>query len=220
MIIAILMAGGKGERLKVDVEKPLFKLDNLPLIDYVINNLKESSYVQKIVIAVSPNTSNTLDYLKENHKLNSYFQGSDYLKNSRYENLDSLDYISYLETPGDGYLEDLSFILATFEKNSKDDVLLFINADLPLLNSDIIDYVLENYEKSNKAAFSVLVPIEIFERNGLNYSYDFNGLVPSGLNIVRSENVVQEEEQLIIPKLELAFNINTLNEASKFGEFK
>lgn len=220
MIIAILMAGGKGERLNVDVEKPLFKLDNLPLIDHVMTNLKESSYVQKIVVAVSPNTKNTMDYLKENYKINSYFEGSDYLRNNKYENLESLDYISYLETPGEGYLNDLSFILATFEKNSKDDILLFINTDLPLVNGDIIDYVLEFYEKFNKPAFSVLVPVEIFEENGLNYSYDLNGLVPSGLNIVRSENIVQEEKQLIIPKVELAFNINTLNEAYKYTELK
>ena len=36
MIYAIVMAGGRGTRLKVDVEKPLFKLHGKPLIKYVL----------------------------------------------------------------------------------------------------------------------------------------------------------------------------------------
>ncbi|MCQ2738523.1 MAG: NTP transferase domain-containing protein, partial [archaeon] len=50
------MAGGKGERLKADCEKPLFPLNDKFLIDYVLNNLNQSKYLDKIVIAVSPNT--------------------------------------------------------------------------------------------------------------------------------------------------------------------
>jgi adenosylcobinamide-phosphate guanylyltransferase len=45
---------------------------------------------------------------------------------------------------------------------------------------------------------------------GLQYSYEFNGCVPSGLNILRSENIIQEETQLVIKKVELALNINTI----------
>ena len=87
---------------------------------------------------------------------------------------------------------------------------MFINADLPFISTETIDYVLEYYFKSDKDALSTLVPVEIFNELGLNYSYEFNGLVPSGLNVLRSINIVQEEDQLIIPKRELALNINTL----------
>ena len=41
--------------------------------------------------------------------------------------------------------------------------------------------------------------------------------MPSGLNVLRSINIVQDEDQLIIPKAELALNINTIPD-SKVAE--
>ena len=81
----------------------------------------------------------------------------------------------------------------------------------------IIRCGLEYYLESPKDALSVLVPVEIFEELGLDYSYEFNGNVPSGLNVLRSVNIVQDEDQLIIPKVELALNINTIPD-SKVAE--
>ena len=181
------MAGGMGTRLKVPVEKPLFKLHDKPLIKYVIDNLKASKLIDEIVIAVSPNTVETTRYLES---LNDEFR--------------------ILDTSGKDYLTDLSFILDYFEKISSEDTLLFINADLPFISTETIDYVLEYYSNSTKDALSILVPVEIFEDLGLNYSYEFNGNVPSGLNVLRSVNIVQDEDQLVIPKVELALNINTI----------
>lgn len=187
MIYAVLMAGGRGTRLEVPCEKPLFKLRDKPLIKYVIDNLKESKLIDKIVIAVSHHTRETTLYL---NSLDEEFQ--------------------ILDTSGDDYLTDLSYILDYFEKKSSEDTLLFINADLPFISTETIDYVLDYYSKSLKDALSTLVPVEIFKDLGLDYSYEFNGYVPSGLNVLRSINIVQEEDQLIIPKRELALNINTL----------
>ena len=181
------MAGGRGTRLEVPCEKPLFKLKEVPLIKYVLDNLNQSKLIDKIIIAVSPNTCKTTQYLK------------------------SLDYdFEILDTSGKDYLTDLSYVLDYFEKKSKDDTLLFINADLPFICAETIDDVLNHYFKSDKDALSVLVPVEIFEELGLDYSYEFDGNVPSGLNILRSENIIQEESNIIIPKVELALNINTL----------
>ena len=187
MIYAILMAGGMGTRLEVHCEKPLFKLCNKPLIKYVLDNLKESKFIDEIVIAVSHHTPETTKYLTS---LGGDFQ--------------------ILDTSGDSYLTDLSYILDYFEKKSDKDILLFINADLPFISTETIDYVLEYYFKSDKDALSTLVPVEIFKDLGLNYSYEFDGNVPSGLNVLRSVNIVQDEDQLIISKRELALNINTL----------
>ena len=53
MIYAIVMAGGRGTRLKVNVEKPLFKLHGKPLIKYVLDNISSSKLVvgsSKIII--------------------------------------------------------------------------------------------------------------------------------------------------------------------------
>lgn len=187
MIYAILMAGGMGTRLKVPCEKPLFKLHDKPLIKYVLDNLKSSRLIDGIVIAVSPNTCETTKYLQS---LNDDFK--------------------ILDTSGDDYLKDLSYILDYFERQSKNDILLFINADLPFISSKTIDDVLKTYMKSDKDALSVIVPVEVFESLGLDYSYEFNGCVPSGLNILRSENIIQDEMQLVLKKVELALNINTI----------
>ena len=184
MIYAILMAGGMGTRLKVPEEKPLFKLHDKPLIKYVIDNLNASKLIDEIVIAVSPNTGKTTEYLRS---LNGNFK--------------------ILDTSGKDYLKDLSYILDYFEKNSKKDILLFINADLPFISTETIDYVLEHYLNSDKDALSVLVPVEVYEKLGLEYSYEFDGKVPSGLNILRSENIIQDENQLVLSKVELALNI-------------
>jgi adenosylcobinamide-phosphate guanylyltransferase len=187
MIYAILMAGGMGTRLKVPCEKPLFKLHDKPLIKYVIDNLKSSRLIDKIVIAVSPNTRQTTEYLRS---LNEDYK--------------------ILDTSGDDYLKDLSYILDYFEKRSKEDILVFINADLPFISSQTIDEVITHYLNSDKDALSVLVPVEVFDDLGLEYSYDFEGKVPSGLNILRSENIIQDENQLVLAKVELALNINTI----------
>ena len=80
MIYAILMAGGMGTRLKVPVEKPLFKLHDKPLIRYVIDNLKSSRLIDEIVIAVSPHTPETTRYLES---LNDDFQILDLSRNPR-----------------------------------------------------------------------------------------------------------------------------------------
>ena len=181
------MAGGMGTRLKVPQEKPLFKLHDKPLIKFVLDNLNASKLIDKIVIAVSPHTPETTKYLK---------------------NLDS-DF-EILNTSGKDYLTDLSFILDYFENKSSDDALMFINSDLPFISTQTIDEVLSYYLNSDKDALSVLVPVDIFKDLGLDYSYEFNGNVPSGLNVLRSVNIVQDEDQLIIPKVELALNINTI----------
>ena len=194
MIYAILMAGGRGTRLKVPCEKPLFKLHDKPLIKFVLDNLNASKLIDEIVIAVSPHTRETTQYLK---------------------NLDS-DF-KILDTSGKDYLTDLSYILDFFEKKSKEDILLFINAYLPFISADTIDYVLNYYFNSSKDALSVLVPVNIFNDLGLEYSYEFGGNVPSGLNVLRSENIVQDEDQLVISKVELALNINTIPD-SKVAE--
>lgn len=202
MIYAIVMAGGRGTRLKTPVEKPLFKLQNKALIKYVLDNLDSSKLVEKIIIATSPNTPETSEYIRD------------------------FDY-DILDTPGIDYLHDLSFILDYFEKKSPEDILLFINADLPFIWGDCIDFILNSYFKSKKEALSTLIPVDIFERLNLKYEYEYKGLVPVGVNILRSVNRIQDEYQLVLDREELAFNINTLQDADvankytfKYNEYK
>ncbi len=189
MIYAVVMAGGRGTRLETPVEKPLFKLHNKPLIKYVLDNINSSKLIEKTIIATSPNAPETEEYVK---KLN-------------YEILD---------TPGVDYLNDLSLILKSFEKKSTEDTLLFINADLPFIKGECIDYILKQYFKSGKEALSTLIPVTVFNDLGLKYEYEYQGLVPVGVNVLKSIDKIQDETQLVIEKEELAFNINTLQDAS------
>lgn len=194
MIYAIVMAGGRGTRLKTPVEKPLFKIQDKPLIRYVLDNLDSSKLVEKVIIATSPNTPET----------------SDYIGNFDYEILD---------TPGVDFLHDLSLILDHFEKNSPDDILLFINADLPFISGECIDYILKSYFKQGKDALSTLIPVSIFNDLNLKYEYEYMGLVPVGVNILRSVNKIQDEYQLVMEKEEFAFNINTLQDADVANKY-
>ena len=203
------MAGGKGLRLKSEIEKPLYPLNDKPLMSYVLENIKDSKLIEKTVVAVSPNAPNTKDYLINDLNFSNFDE-------SFYDS-DKKDY--YLDTLGKGFVEDLSNILEIFEKRSKDDILIFINADLPLVNGEILDEILSHYLSQEKPALSTLVPVEIFEKYGVNYSYEFNGKVPSGINILRSENVVQDEELLIISRYELIFNVNTIETAILTNKF-
>ena len=181
MVTALIMAGGKGTRMELEVEKPLVEINGRPMIQYVIDALKNTDKINNIIVATSRNTRRTETFLKE--------QG-----------------IDTIETPGDGYVHDLGFIISNFKL---DDILLTVTADLPLISSDILDYVLEEYEKSKKPAMSVLVPLHVFEEYGIKPTMMFENLIPSGLNILRSINKTQDEKVLIIERIELALNINT-----------
>ena len=181
MVTALIMAGGKGTRMELEVEKPLVEINGKPMIQYVINALKNTDKINKIIVATSKNTPETRTFLNE--------QG-----------------IDIIETPGDGYVNDLGFIISNLKL---DDVILTVTADLPLINSDIINYVLKEYEKSDKPAMSVLIPIDVFKKYGIKPTMMFENLIPSGLNILRSINKTQDEKVLIIERIELALNINT-----------
>lgn len=209
MIIALVMAGGKGLRLESEIEKPLFPINERPLITYVLDNINESELIEKTVVAVSPHDPNTKEFLKNDLGFSNF---DDSFYNSNKRNF-------YLDTLGMGFVEDLSKILEIFEVMSKEDILMFINADLPLVNGEILDEILNHYLSQEKPALSTLVPVEIFDEYGVKYSYEFNGKVPSGINILRSENVVQEEDILIIPRYELIFNINTIDTAILASKF-
>lgn len=188
MVIALIMAGGKGTRLKFNGEKPLILLNNYPLIRYVIDALKKSKKVNKIIVATSKNTPETDEFLNK--------MG-----------------IKTIMTPGKGYVHDLGIILSNFKES---DIILTATADLPLITGDIIDKVLNEYEKSPESAICVLVPLEIFQKYSLKPTTVFNNRVPSGLNILRGINKTQNEKVLILEKIELALNINSCDDIKVF----
>ena len=93
-MIGLVMAGGKGSRMKTQEEKLLLKHVH-PTILHVINALQTTKHFSKIVAATSPNSPKTKEVL---------------------ENAG----IEIFDTPGKGYVEDLNLIL----RSINDDVLV------------------------------------------------------------------------------------------------
>jgi len=184
MVTALVMAGGKGTRMQCTTEKPLIEMGGIPLIQYVIEALSGSKGISDIIALTSPNTPETAEFVRE------------------------MGY-KVFQTPGNGYVEDLQFFISENHSNSPDLVILTITADMPLIKSETIDYVLNEYEMSEKLAMCIAVPLDIFQKHGLKPSIVLGDVVPSGLNILRSNNKQQDEEVLKLKKIELAVNINS-----------
>jgi adenosylcobinamide-phosphate guanylyltransferase len=182
MVNAVIMAGGKGSRMRSNQEKPLLEVMGRPLIQNVVDALTASEYVEKIMVATSVHTPQT----------------SEWVKNKRLANID---------TPGQGYVEDMAFILS--QPDIRDETILTVAADLPLLTGEVVDEVIEYYQGCQKPALSVMVPVEIFHKHCLQPSMVWENLVPSGLNILRGKDTEQDEELLVLGKLEVALNINS-----------
>ncbi|MFH1774568.1 MAG: NTP transferase domain-containing protein [Methanobacteriota archaeon] len=179
---ALIMAGGKGGRLKVKEEKPLLIFNGKPLIEHVLEALKNSQYIDKIFVAASKNTQKTEQEMRKKA-------------------------IAVISAPGKGYVEDMLFAL----KKLKLGKTLVVSADL-LLHSKDIDWVVEEYFKQKKASLAVFVPEETFRKYKFVPSIVINGCVPAGVNIVDGKNLNKGEAKLISEKLQFALNINTLKD--------
>ena len=84
-MIGLVMAGGKGTRMKSNEEKLLLQYKQ-PLVLHVIDALKNSNYFEKIIAATSQNSPQTKKILVENN-------------------------ITIFETSGEGFVIDLNNIL-------------------------------------------------------------------------------------------------------------
>ena len=168
--------------MRSDLEKPMITVNGKSLIEHVLGALQDSSQVDEIIVATSVHSPKTTLHME------------------------TLGF-QVIVTPGKGYIEDLSFILS--HEDFKDEIILTITSDLVLITGEIIDLVLEEYHKSPKPAMSVMVPVEIFREHDLKASLVLENLVPSGLNILRGKDTEQDEEVLVLDKIELALNINS-----------
>jgi adenosylcobinamide-phosphate guanylyltransferase len=186
-VTALLMAGGKGSRLKALEEKPLIKVCGKPMIQRVLEALKSANKVDDIIVAVSEHTPKTAAFAREMS-------------------------LKVLQTPGKGFCLDAKYAI---EKLGLGTVLI-ICADLPLISSDLIDKVVSHYEQCKKPALTVMAPLEVFMKLGLSIGYIFNingrSLVPIGVNVIDGKRISEkelEEEVLVIDDIRAAVNVNT-----------
>jgi adenosylcobinamide-phosphate guanylyltransferase len=96
---------------------------------------------------------------------------------------------------------------------------LTVSADLPLLTSEVVDDVVARYLRSGKAALAVAVPLALRERLGLGAGYTFEcqgkEVTYAGINVndgSRIDDAELEQEVYVLDKVEVALNINTVEE--------
>jgi len=186
-VTALVMAGGKGTRMKRKEEKPLLKVGGKSMIEHILIALKNAKKVDEVVVAVSKHTPKTARMLKKSA-------------------------VKVLETPGKDYVSDTQYAV----KKLKLGTVVTISADLPLVTSEVIDEVIEHYEQCDKPALAVMIPAETRERHGLELDYLFGKggrrLVPAGINVINGRRIDEaelEEETFVFDREEIAVNVNT-----------
>jgi adenosylcobinamide-phosphate guanylyltransferase len=186
---ALIMAGGKGKRMGLPIEKPLLQLLGKPLIDWVAEAVASAKKVSEFYVVTSGNTPETEKHCKS--------------KGWR-----------VLHTDAMGYHDDLK--QAVRQANLLGPVLT-VPADSPAVTGKFLDKIISQFEVCQKGFFAVFVPIET--REGLELSVDstdeYMGVwyAVSGVNIVNGAKIQGEGKietsAIITNEVEVLLNINT-----------
>jgi adenosylcobinamide-phosphate guanylyltransferase len=185
------MAGGKGTRMKLPQEKPLIEVCSKPVIEYVLSALKDAKKIDKIIVATTCCTPKTTALMKQLG-------------------------VQVIETPGKDYVSDMGYVVQTLKLG----VFLAIAADLPLVKPEMIDQIVERYERCGKPALTVAVPLETKTRLGMCIEYSFKeagcDVVPVGINVIDGSKRYGDEwldqDICILSDEGIAVNINTVAE--------
>jgi len=191
-ITALVMAGGKGTRMKLPLEKPLISVCGKPSIEYVLTALKRAKKINRIVVATTDVTPKTTALMKELG-------------------------VEVIQTPGKDYVSDMGYTVQTLKLG----VFLGVSADLPLVKGEMIDEIVTRYEQCGKPALTVAVPIEVKTELGMGVEYSFKtddgkDVVPVGINVIDGSKRYGDEwldqDIFVVNHPELAVNINTVQE--------
>jgi len=189
---ALIMAGGKGIRIGLPVEKPLLPFRGKPLLDWVAEAVASAEKVSKFYVVTSPNTPET-----EKHCLSRGWK--------------------VLRTDAKGYHNDLK--QATREAKLMGPVLT-IPADSPAVTGDFLDKIIGQFQERGTDFYAVFVPIKARESLGLSVDstdeYKGQWYAVSGVNVIngaksQTEGKI-ETNALITQELEVLLNINTLKD--------
>jgi len=200
---ALIMAGGRGKRVGLPVEKPLLLFLGKPLVDWVAEAVSNAECVSEFFVVTSPNTPQT-----EKHCQNFGWK--------------------VLRTEAKGYHTDLK--QAARQANLMGPVLT-IPADSPALTGKFLDKIISQFEASGKDFYAVFVPIPARQALGLSVDstdeYKGEWYAVSGVNIIngaksQTEGKI-ETNAFVTDELEVLLNINTLKDleiAEKFVKSK
>lgn len=189
-VTALVMAGGKATRMNVATEKPLLEVGDKPMIQHVVDALRRSKAVDRIIVCVSSSTPQTA-------------------RKAREFNTEAL------ETPGNGYVPDMKYAIRKLGLS----VVVTVSADLPFITTEIVNQAVEKYRSCGKPSLAVMTPVDVYERLGSKPEYIFEvdgrSLVPIGLNIIDGTRIDEpelEEAVLVTESEDFALNVNTPRE--------
>ena len=182
------MAGGKGTRMDISNEKLLLEYKK-PVIFHVIDALKNSHCFSQVIVATSPNSPDTKHVLEQNR-------------------------IETLSTPGNGYVNDLNFLLQKMSGS-----VFVTSGDLPLLDEKIIQVITEKFNSENVWT-SFLVSKKFLNSLGLESSLLVNSdnieCAYTGISIINVNKLELgnwpspvKENYIILDDKRIAFNLNT-----------
>lgn len=114
--------------------------------------------------------------------------------------------VPVIEGTGEGYVADLLAALSRVEKP-----VLTVSADLPLLDGEAIDWVLDSYRTGSAM---VAVPVETKTELGVSIDptteYEGTTVVPTGVNVVGDPD---PEQKLMTTEPTFAVNVNRPRDA-------
>ena len=179
------MAGGRGSRMEFPSPEKLLLEYEKPVIFHVIDSLNNSHCFSKVFAATSPNSPDT-----------------------KFE-LERIG-VQTLDTQGNGYVNDLNFLL-----QKMDGFVFVVSGDLPLLDEEIIQKLVEFNSESVWTSF--LVSKKFLNSLGLKSSLfvkcDGAEYVYTGISIINADKIkdlnLVNENYIILDDKRIAFNVNT-----------
>jgi len=189
-MIGLVMAGGRGSRMEFPAPEKLLLEYKKPIIFHVIDSLNNSHCFSKVFAATSPNSPDT-----------------------KYE-LEQIG-IEILDTQGNGYVNDLNFLL-----QKMDGFVFVVSGDLPLLDEEIIQIMTEKFNSKNVWT-SFLVSKKFLNSLGLQSEllvHSAKGIecTYSGISIINVNKLglgigkkPVKEYHIVLDDKRIAFNLNT-----------
>jgi len=185
-MIGLVMAGGKGSRMEFPAPEKLLLEYEKPVIFHVIDSLTDSHCFSNVFAATSPNSPDTKNELEQRG-------------------------IETLDTQGNGYVNDLNFLL-----QKMDGFVFVVSGDLPLLDEEIIQFMTEKFNPKNVWT-SFLVSKKFLNSLGLESNLLINSgdidCVHTGISIINADKIQNlepiKENYIILDDKRIAFNLNT-----------
>ena len=165
-----------------------------PTILHVVDSLTDSNCFSKISAITSPHSPKTKIVLQKNN-------------------------VEIFHTDGIGYAEDLSLALQSIS-----DSVLVTSGDLPLLDKQIVQEIVNHYDPVNIWT-SILVTKKFLTELGSksNYSVNFNNEVChyTGISLINAAKINSfknlDENYIVIDDKRIAFNLNTKEDYELLG---